>query len=133
MEAFDVITDEGDFSFTDTIGHWAEANIHAAASKGLVLGVGGGMFEPDITITREDAAAILARLIEYLNGDFVSDGAVIEYKDADSISGYARKAVDSLSAMGVVEGDGNGYFAPSKNLTRAEAVKLIIAVVNIMP
>ena len=130
IEAFGIMPDvaDADISFSDVAGHWAESYIKNAAAKGLILGVGENRFEPDRTIAREEAATILSRVITRLADDFIPDGAAKEFKDADEISGYAREAVDALSAMGVAEGDGGGRFAPSASLTRAEAVKLIVAV-----
>jgi hypothetical protein len=52
---------------------------------------------------------------------------VIQFVDAGDISGYAREAVGRLSKAGIVSGNDRGYFAPQANLTRAEAVKLIVA------
>ena len=128
MEAAGIVSEGPGMSFADTTGHWAEAHIDAAAGAGFILGVGGGMFDPDKTITREDAVTILARVIAYPSHDVTSGGGAGKaFKDAGEICDYARKAVNALSAMGIVEGDASGYFAPHANLTRAEAVKLIIA------
>ena len=40
---------------------------------------------------------------------------------------WALDAINSLSAMGIVEGDGKGNFNPSGNITRAEFIKLLVA------
>lgn len=40
---------------------------------------------------------------------------------------WARDAVEELSSMGIVHGDGKGNFNPSGNVTRAEFIKLLVA------
>ncbi len=42
---------------------WAYAYIDAMAKAGVIRGTGGGSFAPDRPITREEAAAIMARLV----------------------------------------------------------------------
>ena len=42
---------------------WAYAYIDAMAKAGVILGTGGGNFAPGRPITREEAAAIIARLL----------------------------------------------------------------------
>ena len=44
-------------------GHWAEGWINCANDNGLMIGVGGGKFEPDTTLTRAQIAKIIALLI----------------------------------------------------------------------
>ena len=47
------------------------------------------------------------------------------FSDAESISGYAREAVNKLSGMKLINGRENNSFAPLENATRAEAAELI--------
>lgn len=52
-----------------------------------------------------------------------------EEKYFSDVSNYpwALDAIYSLSAMGIVEGDGKGNFNPSGKITRAEFIKLLVA------
>lgn len=43
-------------------GHWAQAAIEDMAARGIVQGVGGGMFEPDSPVTPAEFCLMLARL-----------------------------------------------------------------------
>jgi len=52
--------------FPDCEGHWAEGYIETCAEAGVVTGRPDGTFRPDETITRGEAAAIAARLLEKL-------------------------------------------------------------------
>ncbi|MBO9607035.1 MAG: S-layer homology domain-containing protein [Paenibacillaceae bacterium] len=49
--------------FTDTAGHWAAADIAAAARAGLVNGYEDGSFAPDRELSRAEAAALINRTI----------------------------------------------------------------------
>ncbi|WP_135555332.1 hemoblobin-interacting domain-containing protein [Paenibacillus cymbidii] len=49
--------------FTDTAGHWAAAEIAAAARAGLVNGYEDGSFAPDRELSRAEAAALINRTI----------------------------------------------------------------------
>lgn len=51
------------FADTDETTTWAYAYIDALAKTGVIRGVGGGDFAPDRVLTREEAAAIISRLL----------------------------------------------------------------------
>ena len=42
------------FAFSDTAGHWAEADISTMTEKGYLSGYPDGTFQPDKTISRAD-------------------------------------------------------------------------------
>lgn len=52
------------------------------------------------------------------------------YKDEDSINSSLRDDITLLEALGVFQGDENGNFNPEKNVTRAEAAKMIYVLKN---
>ncbi|MFC5406363.1 glycoside hydrolase domain-containing protein [Cohnella soli] len=98
----------------------AISKVHAA---GIINGVGGGKFNPEVRISREDAAVIVARAFR-----IASDGqgsAAVTFSDHNLISSYAVEAVDALQAGGNVKGRGKNAFAPKESITRAEIVQLI--------
>lgn len=51
------------FADCDETGTWAYSYIDALAKAGVIRGVGGGNFDPGRVITREETAAIIARLL----------------------------------------------------------------------
>jgi len=53
------------------------------------------------------------------------------FEDRERISGYAREAVQALHDNGLMQGKGNGRFAPGDQATRAESAVLIYRVLNI--
>lgn len=44
---------------TDAAGHWAEAEIRLAIGHGIMSGVPGGLFRPDASLTRAEAAKVI--------------------------------------------------------------------------
>ncbi len=110
-------------SFADVAADsWYSGVVGAVAEAGIVKGSGDN-FEPDKNITREDAAVMLARMIEYL-GKTLAEGEA-EFKDEAEISDYAKTAVNALSALKIIEGY-DGGFAPKDNTTRAAAAALLL-------
>jgi uncharacterized repeat protein (TIGR02543 family) len=60
---FDTGVTSGDSTFTDTAGHWAEAEIQRAASLGWIEGDGDGKFRPNDSITRAEAITMINRVL----------------------------------------------------------------------
>ncbi|MBM6870224.1 S-layer homology domain-containing protein [Pseudoflavonifractor phocaeensis] len=54
---------EGEDLFPDIAGHWANKYINLAATLGLVNGKGDGTFDPDASISRAEAMAIVNRTL----------------------------------------------------------------------
>ena len=101
-------------------GDWYYDAVTAAAAAGLVSG-SDGLFRPQESITREDAAVIMQRTIssvKELFGNYI-------FTDRNEISAYARDAVGVLAANGYISGVSEGIFSPKDNLTRAQAAQLI--------
>lgn len=56
----------------------------------------------------------------------VTTPPVTTYGDITSSYAWARDAINALTSMGIVSGDGKGSFNPSGNITRAEFIKLLV-------
>lgn len=54
----------------------------------------------------------------------------ITFLDLEQTS-WAREAVETLAAKGIVSGDGNGHFRPNDEVTREEFVKMIVSAIGI--
>ena len=55
---------------------------------------------------------------------FANSDASVAFTDADSISDYAMASVTALCNAGIIDGMGDGSFAPTGSLTRAQAAKV---------
>jgi hypothetical protein len=61
---FEVVTEDVENPFSDTIGHWAESLISFASSKSWVKGYEDGTFRPNQSITRAEAMTLINRVLE---------------------------------------------------------------------
>ena len=115
-------TAEAGSSFGDvsSSAYYAVA-VNWASSKGIVNGTDSGMFSPNLSITREQLAAMLYR---YAGEPSVS-ADLSAYTDAVSISPYAEKAVEWCVAKGILSGKSATRLAPQDTATRAECAAML--------
>jgi len=106
-------------------GDWFAPYVAVALEKGIVNGVSENQFGAGMTITREDMSTILYRTIRMINKTLKYSEKGYEFDDWAEVSEYAKEAVGMLYGNGIVNGTGNGNFAPRANATRAEATVII--------
>ena len=115
-------TAEADSSFggVSSSAYYAAA-VNWAPSKGIVNGTDSGMFSPNLSITREQLAAMLYR---YAGEPSVS-ADLSAYTDIVDISPYASKAVEWCVAKGILSGKSATRLAPQDTATRAECAAML--------
>ena len=101
-------------------GEWYYEPVSKAAAAGYVTGDADGAFRPNDYITREEAAAVLARAY-----NISGSGSIGEFSDAMSVSDWAVAYVSGLLEGGVITGYEDGTFRPKDNITRAEVVVML--------
>lgn len=122
----------GENPFTDT----NDPDVLRAYGLGVVSGVGEGRFAPNSTLTREQATVMLGRVWELADTGEVGDGSDLQaadlsgFTDSSSIAGYARDYVGFFVGSGVINGMGDGRFAPKGTMTREQAVKIAFSAVQ---
>lgn len=112
-------------AFDDETGHWAQLQIAIARQNGYIggvgyiEGVGNRCFAPDATITREQVAAILCRILKLEN--------VLQMKLMlqDPVSDWARTDVETAIACGVFKMEDNNTFRATEPITRAEVCQAL--------
>jgi len=103
------------------------AYIHTLAEMGILKG------KPDQTVgameslTRQDMAVLLYRLMRILSLEEHSS-ATQAFSDEQDISDYAREAVYKVAAIGWLKGSDN-RFSPRNKVTRAEAAVVVDRIV----
>ena len=117
----------GPAEFTDVAaGAYYATYVSWAEENGIIEGDGGGEFDPDRLITREEMALILYRFAKFLE---VSDTEVSEimlsYSDITEISSWAIDAVKYCQVTNLITGRGKGNFAPKETATRAEVATIL--------
>jgi spore germination protein YaaH len=107
-------------AFTDTANHWARTEIEAARRYGLVQGTGDGKFEPDATLTREQMAVLLDRILKL---GTTTDSAFPDVTAADEPWSY--EAINSIAAAGILQGYPDGGFHPGDSIVRGQMAALM--------
>lgn len=101
---------------------WYTEYVSWASAKGIVEGYSDTRFGTDSSVSRQDMAVLIMRLVDYMQLDIVTDGSV-KYEDDSEISGYARVSVDIASRSGIVHARG-GKFCPQEGATRYEVAQV---------
>jgi len=100
--------------------HWAKSYIEELAGKGILNGVGNNMFAPDVNVTREQFAKIIAEAFGIVN-----ENAKCDFADVESGSWYAVY-VASVYEKGIVNGMGDGSFGTGRSISRQDMATMIV-------
>jgi len=103
-------------TFTDITEEYkfAEAAIYDLAKRGIIDGMGGGLYAPGNEFTREQFCKIIVVALEYELKEY--EGAFSDIDDDRWSAPYVQAAVDS----GLFVGYPDGTFLPEKVITRQE-------------
>ncbi|NLW07038.1 MAG: hypothetical protein GX039_03520, partial [Clostridia bacterium] len=109
-----------EISFSDVAATaWYAGEISKASAAGYVSGYEDGTFRPGNNISRQEAAAMLVRI---LGLDAPDINVLDRFADAAAIPAWSRGAINSAVAAGLMSGYPDQTFRPSQAITRAEAV-----------
>lgn len=122
VKAFKISGGDSEAEFSDVEpGSWYESSVKTASSKGIISGIGDGMFGVSERITRQDMAVIIARILNIEN----EEDSEFTFTDDGQIADYAKSSVYAMKSMGIISGFEDGSFCPSGYATRAEAAVMI--------
>ncbi|MFB5266699.1 S-layer homology domain-containing protein [Paenibacillus enshidis] len=112
-------------AFSDlSAGSWAYNAMVSAAQAGYLGGYSDGTIRPNEKVTRQEAAAIVAKV----NGLTPRSASSLSgFSDSDEIASWSKGSVAAVIGQGYMSGYPDGTFKPAKPLTRAEAVVLLDA------
>ena len=111
------------FTDVDINAYYGKA-VAWAADKGIVGGIGDGLYAPDQNISREEMAVMLANYIRYTGITLKATGNSAAFADNEQISPWAKDAVAQMKKYGIISGVGTGEYNPKGNATRAEVAKV---------
>ncbi len=118
--------------FTDVnADDWFMPYVAAALENGIVNGVSDDMFGTGQNITRQDLAVMAYNAACKAGMDFGESTDVQSFNDDDNISDYAKTAVYALKSQDIVNGIDGKNFAPQDTATRAEAAKILYALISL--
>ena len=129
--AYNFTSENTAVKFTDVNNSdWFMPYVAAALENGIVNGVSDDMFGTGQNIMRQDLA-VMAYNAALKNGVEFNTEDVQKFSDDDKISGYAKTAVYALKSQDIVNGIDGKNFAPQDTATRAEAAKILYALISL--
>ncbi len=108
----------------------ADYDINFAYNIGIVNGVKDGVFGGDNTLTKEEMATILSRYLVKLGRDITHSDKNIA--DIDKVSKWALDSIKHLLDIGVIVGDDHGMINSQNEVTREEAIVMVIRIFDIV-
>lgn len=109
---------------------WYAKYIAAGLRLGIVTGKSENSFGINDEITRQDAAVMIKRAVDAAELGLYADKTATVFTDADSISDYAKDAVEALQRAGIINGYETGEFAPQNSILRSETAKMIYTMLS---
>lgn len=110
-------------SFTDIDGHWAKETIENMAKRGIVNGYEDSTFRPNGVLTRAEFALMLVRAFNK-KAEFSPIFTDVSQSD------WFAEGVCAAAEAGFVNGVGNNLFNPGGVVTREEAAKMCVSVLE---
>ncbi|MDR1117481.1 MAG: S-layer homology domain-containing protein [Oscillospiraceae bacterium] len=134
----DFLTLKGVSVKADTFSDTQSRNVLAANALGIVLGYGNKRFDPDGSITREQAATMLYRTL-HVAGYAEPNGAPVAFSDSKSFSSWSANEISFISSCidGVyneplMKGTSADLFTPQGYYTREQAFITMLRMYNII-
>lgn len=113
--------------YTDT----DSSEIAALSDIGIIKGKGGKKFFPEDTLTREEAATIIARAADIIGtGNYEQEVAV--YNDDSGFSDWAKDSIYRVTYAGIMQGTGN-EFLPKATYSKQEAITTVVRLYTSTP
>ena len=113
-------------SSTNDFSDYSDERVKTLTAMGIISGMGDGTFAPDESITREQAAAILYRIAEFLGNKTIPTDAKMLYTDENEISDWAKSSVACMNVMGIMNGISEKEFAPKQTYTVEQSVATML-------
>ncbi|SFL44170.1 Heme-binding NEAT domain-containing protein [Paenibacillus sp. 1_12] len=115
-----------DFADLDNVPTWAKPYLEQAVEAGIISSYEDRTFRADRKITRSEIAVMVARALKLP----LDTNETSTFADAQNIPGWASASVAAAAKKGIINGRDNNMFAPQDRATRAEAVTLILALID---
>jgi len=120
------ITGRGKFNDT------ADVNVEKAAFIGVVNGTSPGKFTPNASLTREQAATMLARLADAMMDNPLPMLDIEPFTDLESVSLWAHNAVRQMQSAGIMNGTSPDKFSPRGPYTREQSIATILRTYDVV-
>ena len=116
-------TNRGGHPFTDVRStDWYSDDIDIAYNIGYFKGTSATTASPRKTLTREEAAVLLARNMMMQE----TVGETLGFSDSRTLSEWSRGLVGAATESGILSGYSDGSFQPKRNITRGEVAAMLV-------
>ena len=117
----------GGHPFTDVrTRDWYNEDIDIGYNIGYFKGTSLTPASPNDTLTREQAAVLLARNMMLQE----TVGETLGFSDSRSLSDWSRGLVGAAAANGIISGYNDGTFQPFRNITRGEVAAMLVRAIG---
>ncbi len=114
--------EQGPASYPDLPSdHWAYEAVTFLTDKKVVVGYPDGLYRPDQKVTRAEFATMVIKALGLYEKDTPE---IFNYKDIKNH--WANRNIQVASYYGLVKGYPNEMFYPNKDVTRIEALEVIL-------
>jgi hypothetical protein len=118
-------------TFTDvTADDWCYGAVNAAASAGLVSGMGNNLFAPNALITREEMAVMVAKALG-TKAPAITGTELNAFSDSSTVDSWAVTSMEEAVKAGIVSGMTANTLAPLADATRAQAAVMIYEMLTV--
>lgn len=128
VRALGLKTEPSKQTFTDQadIPAWADGELGAALEAGILQGYDDESLRPNASINRTEMVVMLVRA--YSPKGNMSPSTT--FSDSSQIPAWALSAVSQAVSLGLINGRENQSFEPFLTATRAEAVTVVMRMVD---
>ena len=117
--------------FGDVEGNaWYANEIQAIVNAGIMSGDAEGGFRPNDQISREEMAKVIVNAYLAKSGAPDVTAAEISFTDSGEIAGWAQEYIGKAVELGLINGMGDGSYAPKGSMTRAQGAIVIYRLVK---
>lgn len=109
--------------YSDANNQWYSDALNYATEKGYISGYTDGRFNPNANMTREEFAQMISKYVAE-NVKKVEDNTLVSFKDV-SDKNWSKSAIQDALERGIIKGYEDGTFKGDKDITRAEAVRML--------
>jgi hypothetical protein len=114
------------FADSNLAAGWAQSAILSVKQQGIMQGDPNGNFRPIENLTREEFAAILVKALKL---NLVASDTT-SFHDVQ-VHSWAHNAIETVSQLGYMKGDGNGIFRPQDPISREEVSAILVRALGV--
>ncbi len=118
----DYVLEQGPDSYPDLPkNHWAYEAVTFLTDKKIVVGYPDGLYRPDQKVTRAEFATMTLKALGLYEKEVNET-----FNYVDIAKHWANRNIQAASYYGLVKGYPGGYFYPNRDVTRMEALSVIL-------